>query len=186
VEAEVSRRVVITGIGLVSSVGIGTEANWSALLRGCSGIATITRFDVSLFSTHIAGEVKGFDPLAFVDKKDVKKMDAFIQYAMAASEFAILDSGFAITPQEAARVGVFIASGIGGFGTIASTRRTWTAALAAFRRSSSPRPSSISPPARFRSAGGRRDPTPPRARPARPPRTPSATPGRSSGAMRLM
>ena len=113
-----SRRVVITGIGLVSSVGIGTEANWNALLRGCSGIATITRFDVSLFSTHIAGEVKDFDPLAFIDKKDVKKMDAFIQYAMAASEFAILDSGFAITPQEAPRVGVFIASGIGGFGTI--------------------------------------------------------------------
>ena len=106
------------GIGLVSSVGIGTEANWSTLLRGCSGIATITRFDVSQFSTHIAGEVKGFDPLAFIDKKDVKKMDAFIQYAMAASEFAILDSGFAITPQEAPRVGVFIASGIGGFGTI--------------------------------------------------------------------
>jgi len=118
VEAEVSRRVVITGIGLVSSVGIGTEANWSAILRGCSGIATITRFDVTQFSTHIAGEVKGFDPLAFIDKKDVKKMDAFIQYAMAASEFAILDSGFTITPQEATRVGVFIASGIGGFGTI--------------------------------------------------------------------
>jgi 3-oxoacyl-[acyl-carrier-protein] synthase II len=114
----VSRRVVITGIGLVSSVGIGTEANWNALLRGCSGIATITRFDASLFSTHIAGEVKDFDPLAFIDKKDVKKMDAFIHYAMAASEFAILDSGFAITPQEAPRVGVFIASGIGGFGTI--------------------------------------------------------------------
>ncbi len=113
-----SRRVVITGIGLVSSVGIGTEANWNALLRGCSGIATITRFDASLFSTHIAGEVKDFDPLAFIDKKDVKKMDAFIHYAMAASEFAILDSGFAITPQEAPRVGVFIASGIGGFGTI--------------------------------------------------------------------
>ena len=113
-----SRRVVITGIGLVSSVGIGTEANWSALLRGCSGIATITRFDVTQFATHIAGEVKGFDPLAFIDKKDVKKMDAFIQYAMAASEFAIRDSGFTITPQEAPRVGVFIASGIGGFGTI--------------------------------------------------------------------
>jgi 3-oxoacyl-[acyl-carrier-protein] synthase II len=114
----VSRRVVITGIGLVSSVGIGTEANWSALLRGCSGIATITRFDVTQFATHIAGEVKGFDPLAFIDKKDVKKMDAFIQYAMAASEFAIRDSDFTITPQEAPRVGVFIASGIGGFGTI--------------------------------------------------------------------
>ncbi len=102
----------------MSSVGIGTDANWSAVLRGCSGIATITRFDVSLFSTQIAGEVKGFDPLTFIEKKDVKKMDVFIQYAMAASEFAILDSGIDITPALAPRVGVFIASGIGGFGTI--------------------------------------------------------------------
>jgi 3-oxoacyl-[acyl-carrier-protein] synthase II len=114
----VSRRVVITGIGLVSSVGIGTEANWSGLLEGRSGIAPITRFDVSQFSTQIAGEVKGFDPLQFVEKKDVKKMDVFIQYAMAASTFAMEDSRLAITPANAARVGVFIASGIGGFGTI--------------------------------------------------------------------
>jgi 3-oxoacyl-[acyl-carrier-protein] synthase II len=113
-----SRRVVITGIGLVSSVGIGTEANWTALLRGCSGIATIKRFDVSQFSTQIAGEVKGFDPLAFIGKKDVKKMDVFIHYALAASEFAIVDSAIDITPELAPRVGVFIASGIGGFGTI--------------------------------------------------------------------
>ncbi len=113
-----SRRVVITGIGLVSSEGIGTEANWSGLLEGRSGIAPITRFDASQFSTQIAGEVKGFDPLQFVEKKDVKKMDVFIQYALAASEFAMADSCLAITPANAPRVGVFIASGIGGFGTI--------------------------------------------------------------------
>ena len=113
-----SRRVVVTGIGLVSSVGIGTEANWTSLLEGRSGIAPITRFDVSQFATQIAGEVKGFDPLQFVEKKDVKKMDVFIQYALAASEFAMRDSGLTITPQIAGRVGVFIASGIGGFGTI--------------------------------------------------------------------
>ena len=113
-----SRRVVITGIGLVSSVDIGTEANWSGLLEGRSGIAPITRFDASQFSTQIAGEVKGFDPLQFIDKKDDKKMDVFNHYAMAASTFAMEDSRLAITPANAARVGVFIASGIGGFGTI--------------------------------------------------------------------
>jgi len=114
----VSRRVVVTGIGLVSSLGIGTEANWIALLEGRSGIAPITHFDVSQFTTQIAGEVKGFDPLAFVEKKDVKKMDVFIQYALAASQFAMDDSGLTVTPANANRIGVFIASGIGGFGTI--------------------------------------------------------------------
>ena len=113
-----SRRVVVTGIGLVSSLGIGNEANWTALLGGQSGIAPITRFDVSDFSTQIAGEVKGFDPLRFIEKKDVKKMDIFIQYAVAASQFVVDDSGLQITPANATRVGVFIASGIGGFGTI--------------------------------------------------------------------
>ena len=113
-----SRRVVVTGIGLVSSLGIGTDANWTALLEGCSGIAPITHFDASEFSTKIAGEVKGFDPLRFIEKKDVKKMDVFIQYAVAASQFAVDDSGLQVTPDIANRVGVFIASGIGGFGTI--------------------------------------------------------------------
>src|SRR5947207_13333834 len=83
------RRVVVTGIGLVSSLGIGTEANWKALVAGCSGIGPITRFDTSQFATRIAGEVKGFDPLQFIGKKDVKKMDAFIQYAIAASQVAV-------------------------------------------------------------------------------------------------
>jgi len=112
------RRVVVTGIGLVSSLGIGTEANWRALLAGRSGIGPITRFDASGFSTRIAGEVKEFDPLQFIDKKDVKKMDIFIQFAIAAAAGAMSDSGLPITPANDTRVGVLIASGIGGFTTI--------------------------------------------------------------------
>ena len=113
-----SRRVVITGIGLVSSLGIGTEANWQALCAGQSGIGPITHFDAARFSARIAGEVKGFDPLRFLEKKDVKKMDVFIQFAIAASQFAVDDAKLTIAPEQAGRVGVFIASGIGGFGTI--------------------------------------------------------------------
>jgi 3-oxoacyl-[acyl-carrier-protein] synthase II len=113
-----SRRVVVTGVGLVSPLGIGTQANWEALCAGRSGIGPITRFDASQFSARIAGEVKGFDPLQFVDKKDVKKMDVFIQYALAASQFAVDDARLNVTPELADHVGVFIASGIGGFQTI--------------------------------------------------------------------
>jgi 3-oxoacyl-[acyl-carrier-protein] synthase II len=113
-----NRRVVVTGIGLVSSLGIGTDANWSALNAGCSGVGPITKFDASQFSTKIAGEVRGFDPLRFIEKKDVKKMDVFIQYAIAASQFAVDDSRLSMTPQLSTRTGVFIASGIGGFTTI--------------------------------------------------------------------
>jgi 3-oxoacyl-[acyl-carrier-protein] synthase II len=113
-----SRRVVITGVGLVSSVGIGTKATWDALCTGVSGVRPITRFDASAFSSRIAGDVQGFDPLQFVEKKDVKKMDIFIQYAIAASQFALEDARLSIEPEIASRVGVFIASGIGGFGTI--------------------------------------------------------------------
>jgi 3-oxoacyl-[acyl-carrier-protein] synthase II len=113
-----TRRVVVTGIGLVSSLGIGNEPNWTALLAGRSGIAPITKFDARQFATRIAGEVKDFDPHRFIEKKDVKKMDIFIQYAIAASQFAMEDSGFVITSEIGPRVGVFIASGIGGFTTI--------------------------------------------------------------------
>ena len=113
-----SRRVVVTGVGLVSPVAIGTQANWDALLAGKSGIGPITRFDASQFSARIAGEVKDFDPLQFVDKKDVKKMDVFIQFALAASQFAMDDARLEVTPEIADHVGVFIASGIGGFSTI--------------------------------------------------------------------
>ena len=113
-----SRRVVVTGVGLVSPLGIGTEANWEALCAGRGGIGPITHFDATEFSSQIAGEVKGFDPLQFVNKKDVKKMDVFIQYAIAASQFAMDDAGVSVTEDIATRVGVFIGSGIGGFSTI--------------------------------------------------------------------
>ena len=113
-----TRRVVVTGVGLLSSVGIGTEATWEALCAGRSGIAPITHFDASKHAARIAGEVKGFDPLQFIDKKDVKKMDVFIQYAVAASHFAVQDARLEVTGANADNVGVFIASGIGGFQTI--------------------------------------------------------------------
>ena len=113
----------MTGVGLVSPLGIGTQPNWEALSAGRSGIGPITRFDASQFSARIAGEVKNFDPLQFVDKKDVKKMDVFIQLAIAAAQFAVDDAGLAVTPEIATRVGVFIASGIGGFSTIEREHR---------------------------------------------------------------
>ena len=113
-----NRRVVVTGIGLVSALGVGTEATWEGLCAGRCGVGPITRFDASAFAARIAAEVKGFDPLQYVDKKDVKKMDTFIHYAIAASQSAAADAGLVVVPEDAARVGVFIASGIGGFGTI--------------------------------------------------------------------
>ena len=112
------RRVVVTGVWLVSPLAIGTQANWEAILAGKSGIGPITRFDASLYSARIAGEVRGFDPLQFVDKKDVKKMDVFIQFALAASQFAVDDARLRVTPEIADNVGVYISSGIGGFQTI--------------------------------------------------------------------
>ena len=130
-----TRRVVITGIGLVSSLGIGTAATWQALLAGTSGVTRVTKFDISAYAAQIAAEVKGFDPLDFVEKKDVKKMDVFIQYALAASQFAMDDSGLTITPENAADVGVFIGSGIGGFQTI---EREHSALLAGGPRKISP------------------------------------------------
>jgi 3-oxoacyl-[acyl-carrier-protein] synthase II len=112
------RRVVITGIGLVSPLGIGTQENWTSLIAGKSGIGPITRFDARDFACRIAGEVKGFNPEDWVAKKDVKKMDLFIHYAMAASEMALRDAAYQVAPSEAERVGVFIGSGIGGLPSI--------------------------------------------------------------------
>ncbi len=111
-------RVVVTGVGLVSPLGIGTAETWQGLLAGRSGAGTITLFDASQHTTHFACEVKGFDPLSFVDKKDVKKIDRFIQFAVAGADFAVKDSGLQIGPELAPRVGVYIGSGIGGFATI--------------------------------------------------------------------
>jgi 3-oxoacyl-[acyl-carrier-protein] synthase II len=119
----VSRRVVVTGVGLVSSLGIGTAPTWEALCAGQSGIRGITHFDAHEFASRIAGEVRGFEPLDFVAKKDVKKMDVFIQYAIAAAEFARADAGLEVTPEMAPRVGVYLASGIGGFATIEREHR---------------------------------------------------------------
>jgi 3-oxoacyl-[acyl-carrier-protein] synthase II len=113
----------VTGVGLVSPLGIGTGANWDALCAGQSGIGPITRFDATQFSARIAGEVKDFNPLQFVDKKDVKKMDVFIQLAIAATDFAMQDARLTVSPEHATRTGVFIASGIGGFSTIEREHR---------------------------------------------------------------
>jgi 3-oxoacyl-[acyl-carrier-protein] synthase II len=112
------KRVVITGIGMVSPLGLGTRENWDALVRGTSGVGPITRFDTSAFSCRIAGEVRGFNPEDWVGKKDVKKMDLFIHYALAASDMALKDAAFTVTPAEAERVGVYIGSGIGGLPSI--------------------------------------------------------------------
>jgi len=109
---------VVTGVGLVSALGIGTEQTWESLVAGKGGITAITRFDTAQFSVKIAAEVKGFDPLRWIEKKDVKKMDPFIQYAVAAADFAMQSAHLEITPAIASRVGVHIGSGIGGFSTI--------------------------------------------------------------------
>jgi 3-oxoacyl-[acyl-carrier-protein] synthase II len=115
------RRVVVTGIGIVSPLGVGTIETWNGLMEGKSGIGQITRFDITEYSTKIAGEVKGFDPATWIPKKEIKKMDLFIHYAIAASEFAMQDSGYKIDSSNAPRAGVYIGSGIGGFGVIEAT-----------------------------------------------------------------
>jgi 3-oxoacyl-[acyl-carrier-protein] synthase II len=112
------RRVVVTGVGLVSPVGIGTEETWGALLRGESGIAPITLFDAAQFACRFAGEVKDFAPEKYIDRKDIKKMGRFIQLAMAATEFAVAQSRLKVTDENAERVGVYVGSGIGAFEVI--------------------------------------------------------------------
>lgn len=117
------RRVVVTGVGLVCSVGTGTEETWTAIRNGKNGIGPITQFDAAQFSCRIAGEVKNFDPLQYVDKKDVKKMGRFIQFAMAASEFAMKHAQLEIPEEDAENAGVYIGSGIGGFEVIEREHR---------------------------------------------------------------
>ncbi len=113
------RRVVVTGVGLLTSLGAGTEETWQAIRAGRNGISRIEQFDASAFNSRIAGEVKHFDPLQYIEKKEIKKMGRFIQFAIAASEFALRQSGFKVEPGEAAeRTGVYIGSGIGGFEVI--------------------------------------------------------------------
>ena len=112
------RRIVVTGLGLVTPLGTGVEKTWKALCAGESGIARITRFDPTGYDAQIAGEVKDFDPAQFIEKKEIKKMDTFIHYAVGASQLAVDDAMLKVAPEEATRVGVYIGSGIGGLGSI--------------------------------------------------------------------
>ena len=112
------RRVVITGMGLVVPIGIGVETAWKNVCEGKSGIGRLTRFDPKGFDTRIAAEVKGFNPELYIEKKEVKKMDLFIQYALAATKEAVEDSELSITPENGDRIGVIVGTGLGGLPTI--------------------------------------------------------------------
>ena len=119
-----TRRVVVTGIGLLTPLGIGTEVSWEAIRAGRSGIGPITQFDAAAFSCRIAGQVKGFDPAGYIEKKEIKKMGRFIQFAIAAADCALKDSGLRVTPDNEERVGVYIGSGSGGFEVIEREHQT--------------------------------------------------------------
>jgi len=119
-----SRRVVVTGLGMVSPLGTGVEKSWQALLQGKSGVGKITKFDPTGFDTQIAAEVKDFVPENFIDKKEMKRMDIFIQYAMAAAVMAMEDAQLKITPANADRVGVVVGAGLGGLTTIEAFHKT--------------------------------------------------------------
>lgn len=112
------RRVVVTGVGTVSPLGTGVDKNWDALMKGQSGLDRITRFDASELPTQIAGEVTDFNAQDYIDKKEARKMDLFIQYAVAAADMAMEDSGLPITDENADRVGVLVGAGLGGLPTI--------------------------------------------------------------------
>jgi len=119
------RRVVVTGLGVVSPVGIGTQTAWDNLVAGQSGITRITKFDPTPFASQIAGEVKGFNAEDFIPAKDARRMDTFIQYGLAAGLEAFRDSGLEVTDANAERIGVTIGSGIGGLGLIESTNDSY-------------------------------------------------------------
>jgi len=112
------RRVVVTGLGLITPLGTGVDKTWSALCAGKSGIQRITKFDPSSHACQIAGEVTDFNPADYIEKKDIKKMDTFIHYAVGASQMAVDDAGLKVTEENADRVGVYIGSGIGGLPAI--------------------------------------------------------------------
>ena len=115
---QITRRVVVTGLGLVTPLGTGVEKTWKAICAGESGIRRITRFDPTGYDAQIAGEVKDFDPAQFIEKKEIKKMDTFIHYAVGAAQLAVDDAALKVAPEEATKVGVYIGSGIGGLGSI--------------------------------------------------------------------
>jgi 3-oxoacyl-[acyl-carrier-protein] synthase II len=119
------RRVVVTGLGLVTPVGIGVEETWSGLVSGKSGVGPITQFDASTFPTRIAGEVKGFDPEKFMDKKDARRNDRFIQFSIAAADMAMKDSGLDMSKEDPERVGAIVGSGLGGLATIEDSHKTF-------------------------------------------------------------
>jgi 3-oxoacyl-[acyl-carrier-protein] synthase II len=118
------RRVVVTGMGVVCPVGIGVEETWQALVDGKSGIAPITHYDASTYPTRIAGEVKGFEAEKYMDRKEVRRNDRFIQFALAAADMAVKDSGIDFGKEEPERVGVIVGSGMGGLETIEDTHKT--------------------------------------------------------------
>jgi 3-oxoacyl-[acyl-carrier-protein] synthase II len=113
-----TRRIVVTGLGLVTPLGTGVDKTWAALCAGQSGIGRITKFDPAAYDAQIAGEVRDFDPARFIEKKEIKKMDTFIHYAVGAAQLAVDDAGLKVAPEEATKVGVYIGSGIGGLGSI--------------------------------------------------------------------
>ena len=118
------RRVVVTGVGLLSPLGIGTEETWQAIREGRNGISRIEQFDTTGFACRIAGEIKNFDPSLYIERKEIKKMGRFIQLGIAATEFALAQSGFKVDSYNAERVGVYIGSGIGGFEVIEREHKT--------------------------------------------------------------
>jgi len=118
------RRVVVTGLGLVCPVGIGVEESWQALVAGKSGIAPITHYDASTYPTRIAGEVKGFEPEKFMERKEARRSDRFIQFAIAAADMAVKDAGIDFAKEDPERVGVIVGSGMGGLATIEDTHKT--------------------------------------------------------------
>ena len=119
------RRIAVTGVGLVTPVGIGVTESWKNIIQGVSGISRITKFDPANFSSQIAGEVKNFDPVNYLNPKEARRMDTFIQYGLVAGTEAIKDAGFEVNDSNAHRIGVSIGSGIGGLGTIESTNDTF-------------------------------------------------------------
>ncbi len=115
---ESKRRIVITGLGVLSPVGIGKDAFWSSLMQGHSGIAPLTRFDPSSFASRIAGEVKDFSPEQYLDRKEIKRMDRCTQFAVAAARLAIEDSGLELEGEDLEKIGVVMGTGIGGIETL--------------------------------------------------------------------
>ena len=122
-EAKGRRRVVVTGLGIISPLGLGIEKNWSALMEGKSGIGPLTRFECSAYATRIAGEVKDFNPEDFIPKKELRKMDPFLRLAVAAAKLAFDDSRLVITDEMSDRAGVIMGCGLGGLTTIEETHK---------------------------------------------------------------